>query len=224
LDLSAAHGWTLLIEAHLALGELEQAADVAMRAEARAEAAPLPQQTAGARYGRASVMLVQGDARNAVTGAQDAALRFETAGNGLFGARARVLAGAALGAAGERQAAVEELERADAVLSACGARQQAAAAARELRRLGRRVVRHRERAVSPAGSDQLSAREREVAHHVALGETNREVAAALFLSEKTIESHLARIYSKLGVHSRTALTAIIGREERGREAGPFGVR
>jgi Bacterial regulatory proteins, luxR family len=37
-------------------------------------------------------------------------------------------------------------------------------------------------------------------------------AAALYLGEKTIESHLARIYDKLGVHSRAALTAVIVRE------------
>ena len=65
-----------------------------------------------------------------------------------------------------------------------------------------------------AGADvtALSSREREVAGLVAAGKTNKEIAAALFLSEKTIESHLARIYDKLGVHSRAALTAIIVRE------------
>jgi DNA-binding CsgD family transcriptional regulator len=47
---------------------------------------------------------------------------------------------------------------------------------------------------------------------VASGDTNREVAAALFLSEKTIGSHLPRIYDKLGVHSRAALAAIVARE------------
>ena len=46
---------------------------------------------------------------------------------------------------------------------------------------------------------------------VAGGRTNRDIAAALFLSEKTIESHLARIYTKLDVHSRAALTAVIAR-------------
>jgi DNA-binding NarL/FixJ family response regulator len=41
---------------------------------------------------------------------------------------------------------------------------------------------------------------------VAAGKTNRDVASTLFLSEKTVESHLARIYSKLDVHSRSALS------------------
>jgi DNA-binding NarL/FixJ family response regulator len=63
-----------------------------------------------------------------------------------------------------------------------------------------------------AGLRLLSLREREVAEHVAAGETNRNIAGALFLSEKTIESHLARIYGKLGVRSRSALAALVERE------------
>ena len=54
--------------------------------------------------------------------------------------------------------------------------------------------------------------EREVAVLVAAGKRNRDVAAALFVSEKTVESHLARIYDKLGVRSRAALAAIIAGE------------
>jgi DNA-binding NarL/FixJ family response regulator len=83
------------------------------------------------------------------------------------------------------------------------------------------VFRRRAPAGPRSASGGLSSREREVARHVMLGETNREVAAALCLSAKTIESHLARIYDKLGVHSRAALVAIIGREEGSNKAvGP----
>ncbi|HEX8854928.1 MAG TPA: helix-turn-helix transcriptional regulator, partial [Thermoleophilaceae bacterium] len=85
------------------------------------------------------------------------------------------------------------------------------AAARELRRLGRRVPR-RARPDRGEGLAGLSPREREVAEEVASGKTNRDIAATLFLSEKTVESHLARIYSKLGVHSRAALTGIVARQ------------
>jgi DNA-binding NarL/FixJ family response regulator len=67
------------------------------------------------------------------------------------------------------------------------------------------------------GLKALTPRENEVANHVAMGESNREIAAALFLSEETVESHLVRAYSKLGVHSRSSLTAIVVREERAPE-------
>ena len=75
------------------------------------------------------------------------------------------------------------------------------AARRELRRLGTRVPgdgRHR-RARRP---HRARARDREL---VALGHANKQVAAALFLSEKTVQNTLTRVYAKLGVRSRTQL-------------------
>ena len=51
----------------------------------------------------------------------------------------------------------------------------------------------------------LTAAERRVAALVAEGRTNQEVAAALFLGERTVASHLTHIYAKLGVRSRTEL-------------------
>ena len=50
----------------------------------------------------------------------------------------------------------------------------------------------------------LSAREREVMSLIAGGHTNGEIAARLFLAEKTVKNHVRRIYSKLGVHNRSA--------------------
>jgi DNA-binding NarL/FixJ family response regulator len=55
-----------------------------------------------------------------------------------------------------------------------------------------------------------------------LGESNREIASVLFLGEKTVGSHLVRAYAKLGVHSRSALTAIVvsdGRRVKPSEKG-----
>jgi DNA-binding CsgD family transcriptional regulator len=46
---------------------------------------------------------------------------------------------------------------------------------------------------------------------VAAGKTNREVAAELWLSSKTVESHLSRIFAKLGVSSRTAMVGALER-------------
>jgi DNA-binding CsgD family transcriptional regulator len=53
----------------------------------------------------------------------------------------------------------------------------------------------------------LSAREAEVMSLIAGGRTNGEIAAHLFLAEKTVKNHVRRIYSKLGVHNRSAAIA-----------------
>ena len=58
----------------------------------------------------------------------------------------------------------------------------------------------------------MSGREREIAELVASGRTNREIAAELFLSEKTIESHLRKVFGKLGVTGRVAVAEAVGRE------------
>ncbi len=58
---------------------------------------------------------------------------------------------------------------------------------------------------APTPSDGLSRREKEVATLVAGGSTNAEVAGSLFISERTVESHLASIFNKLGVDNRMQL-------------------
>ena len=60
------------------------------------------------------------------------------------------------------------------------------------------------RSADPHG---LSAREVEVMSLIAEGQTNGEIAARLFLAEKTVKNHVRRIYSKLGVGSRPAAIA-----------------
>ncbi|MGZ5362023.1 MAG: AAA family ATPase [Solirubrobacterales bacterium] len=74
-----------------------------------------------------------------------------------------------------------------------------------------------------ADPDELSPQEVRVARAVAGGATNKEVAARLYLSPKTIEFHLGRVYRKLGIHSRTELATNVARGdlENGKEAkGP----
>jgi DNA-binding NarL/FixJ family response regulator len=60
-------------------------------------------------------------------------------------------------------------------------------------------------AATPPGG--LTAREAEVLRLVATGRTNRDIAAALVISEKTVARHVANIFTKLGVSSRSAATA-----------------
>jgi DNA-binding CsgD family transcriptional regulator len=86
------------------------------------------------------------------------------------------------------------------------------AAARMLRRLGHTVP----GAPRPAGAglEALSPRERELAGLVAGGRSNKQIAAALHLSEKTVENGLSRVYAKLGLRGRAELAAAVARGER----------
>jgi predicted ATPase/DNA-binding CsgD family transcriptional regulator len=71
--------------------------------------------------------------------------------------------------------------------------------------------------------DLLTAREREVASLVALGLTNKEIAARLGVSRRTVDAHLEHILSKLGYGSRVSVAALASREQtRQRQAGPPG--
>ena len=63
---------------------------------------------------------------------------------------------------------------------------------------------------TPPGREGLTPQEGRVAHAVARGATNREAAAELSLSHKTVEHHLGRVYAKLGVRSRTELALLLG--------------
>ncbi|HET7046793.1 MAG TPA: BREX system ATP-binding domain-containing protein [Solirubrobacteraceae bacterium] len=210
LDLHSAYGWDLLIRARLAAGEIDAAGDTATRARSRADRALVPQHAAIVASAGSTVMLARGDVPEAAAAAEYAVKLARGAGNPLTSGRCHIAYGVGLAAAGEVDRATGELSRAEEMLWTCGATREADAAARELRRLGQRVTR-RPRREDDGTLSELSPREREVANEIAAGKTNREIAATLFLSEKTVESHLARIYSKLDVHSRAALTAIVAR-------------
>ncbi|MFF1923749.1 response regulator [Streptomyces sp. NPDC058221] len=66
----------------------------------------------------------------------------------------------------------------------------------------------RVRAPVASGGETLSAREREVLARVAKGTSNREIAAALFISEATVKTHLTHIFAKLGAKDRAAAVAV----------------
>jgi DNA-binding CsgD family transcriptional regulator len=67
--------------------------------------------------------------------------------------------------------------------------------------------------VSSARASELTVSERRVAELAASGMTNRDVASALFISPKTVEANLVRIYSKLGIHSRAELGRVMGKSD-----------
>jgi DNA-binding NarL/FixJ family response regulator len=219
LDRNAAHGWELLVRSQLSLGRINDAKKTAARASSRAEAAGLPQQLATARCAEAAVLLASAEPDRATKRLDEVVTLADTAGNPLLSARGRALAAIALIANGDKSRGIEELTHAERTLFACGARREADAAARELRRLGQNIPRRTRPTTRRSGLAALSRRENEIAAEVASGKTNREVAAALFLSEKTVGNHLTRIFEKLDVHSRAALASLVGREAASSAAG-----
>lgn len=66
----------------------------------------------------------------------------------------------------------------------------------------------------------LTRREREIAQLAAMSRSSKEIAATLFISRRTVENHLARIYDKLGVHSRAELATALAGSPRARRPHP----
>ena len=87
----------------------------------------------------------------------------------------------------------------------CGAKQLVATANDELAAAGAR-----RRTGFESGIDELTASERRVAEMAAEGLPNKQIAQALFVTVKTVEVHLSRAYSKLGIRSRRELSAALG--------------
>jgi DNA-binding NarL/FixJ family response regulator len=205
--------WLLLVlaRAGVATGRLEEADEWAQRATAHAAALRLPAGAVRGACARAEVLLARDEPQEAAQLALEAVAAGERAGAPRDATEARLLAGRALSSAGSRAAAVEAFQRvaADAA-TGCGFALRDAAT-RELRRLGVRVTRHGRGAAGEQGEDALSEREREIADLVAEGRSNKQVAATLFLSDRTVEYHLSAVYRKLGVRTRTELAATLAR-------------
>ena len=196
--------YEVLVRAALLSGDAAGAAEWAERAEAAAE---LPLAVACARRARA---LVSDDPAKATALALESVAITDALGLAIESARGRILAGRSLAAASDRDGAAEQLRAAEGLLVDAPAGHLRAEAVRELRRIGRRVNRAgRAGRADAAGSAALTARELEIARLVAGGLTNRAVAETLFLSEKTIETHLAGAFVKLGVRNRGALAGAL---------------
>jgi DNA-binding CsgD family transcriptional regulator len=119
---------------------------------------------------------------------------------------ARVLLdfGAARRAAGQRTAAREPLLEALALTARCGAKALERRARAELAAIGLRP-----RTTHRSGADALTPSERRVVELAAAGGTNRAIAQALFVTEKTVETHLGRAFRKLDVSSRRQLPDVL---------------
>ena len=115
-------------------------------------------------------------------------------------ARTRLCLGERLRRAGRRIDARAELRAAHDGFEQLGAHVWAERAAAELRATGERLGRRQARQ-----GEELTAQELRVALQAAEGKTNKEIGAALFLSPKTVDFHLGRVYRKLELSSRAGL-------------------
>jgi DNA-binding CsgD family transcriptional regulator len=119
-------------------------------------------------------------------------------------AKARTELGAALRRANHRLQARDQLRRAVELATICGAAALAARAETELLATGARP-----RRLALDGIESLTPSERRVAEMAAHGPSNREIAQALFITQRTVEVHLTSAYRKLGISSRLQLAAAL---------------
>jgi DNA-binding CsgD family transcriptional regulator len=124
-------------------------------------------------------------------------------------ARTLLCSGAALRRNRRPVAAREPLNRALALFDGLGARPWAARTSAELAASGVKDQRFTMAPTAAMRLKELSPQELQVARVAARGQNNIEVAAALFVSRKTVEAHLTRVYRKLGIRSRTELARIL---------------
>jgi DNA-binding NarL/FixJ family response regulator len=190
-----------LAEALAETGQVEAAGEVTGRLAGLAAAQRHPWGLATADRSAAVVTLAGGYDEAAAARLAGAAATYRALGLGFDAARALLVLGRAQRRAKKRAAARDCLEQARAGFQALGCPGWAAAAAAELDRVsGRRAA--------PGGG--LTPGERRVADLVAGGLSNKEVAARLYVSVATVDTHLRGVYAKLGVRSRTQLARRLG--------------
>ena len=208
------YDWESLTLVELAAGNLEAADEYARRAEEDAARLDLRLPTALALRSRAAVLLARGEPREAARLAHESAAAAAAVAANLQAAFSRSLEARALIAAGEREGAIALLRDVERQLDECGSLRVRDEMRSELRRLGTRHHARKPGSAETGGRAELSKRELEVAALIADRKTNREIAAALFLSAKTVESHIRNIFDKLGVSSRAEVARAFEREAR----------
>jgi DNA-binding CsgD family transcriptional regulator len=190
-----------LVEAAVLSGEIELAQRVLSdRLEKPAKRVPLPWILAMAARGRGLVAAARGELDDALSHLDRAAELFrDTLPMPFERARTLLARGQVHRRAGQRRVAREDIGAALETFQALGAAAWTARAAQELGRIGGR---------SPAGS-ALTASELAVAELASAGRSNREIAAELVVSIRTVESQLSATYAKLGIRSRGQLVTAL---------------
>ena len=185
-----------LLEALIAVGELDEADEILATWEARAMALDRAWALAILARSRGLLLAARGDLEAAFASFERALAEHARSTDPFHHARTLLALGRTQRRAKKRAAARATLEDALARFETLDAPLWAQQTRAELARIGGRA---------PSRGD-LTEAERRIAGLVAEGQTNREVAAALFLTVHSVETALTRIYRKLGVHSRSELT------------------
>ncbi len=181
------------VQIAIAAKELEEAAGAVDELERIAAQFGSTSVSAAALTSRGRLLLAQGDGRGACTTLSEALRLWQELQVPYEIATVRLLLGQSCRRCGDDDGATRSLEIAATIFEELGA----TLAAREARTFS-------SPAELPAG---LTGREAEVLGHVAAGCTNRQIATALHLSERTVARHVSNIFTKIGVNSRTAAAA-----------------
>jgi DNA-binding NarL/FixJ family response regulator len=199
-----AFGFELLATAALRRVDIASARAWAERARPLAS---IPVAAAAVERTLSRVAVATGDSADAALRADASARLDELSGAKLDGMRARVLHATAVAAAGQRESAIQLLAEIAAEADRLGATSVRKLAAREWRQLTKSAP------SGDGGFANLSDREREIAILVAEGHTNRSIGSTLFLSERTVQTHLSRILKVMGLPSRTAIPAALASDQ-----------
>lgn len=196
IDVSFLTGLLAAAEYYRALEDDEQADGLLAEALNLAEHWGAPGHIGQARHAAARLT----DGEDSVARLQDAVEHLRRSPARLDLARALISLGGALRRRGQRSESREPLREGHELARACGAAELADTARAELRASGMRLRRE-----ALTGAASLTASERRIAELAAAGASNREIAQQLFLTVKTVESHLSSAYRKLDIGGRSEL-------------------
>ncbi len=184
------------IEALIGLGQFDDAEALLAFLEERARATGRKSALAAASRCRGLLLAALGNQADALTALAIGLDQTQAVRMAFEHARSLLALGELQRRVKQKRAARESLTQARTSFEQLGARLWIAKARAELGRIGGRT----------RSSEGLTATERQIAALVAEGRSNREVAASLFVTPKTVETMLSRIYAKLEIHSRSELT------------------
>jgi DNA-binding NarL/FixJ family response regulator len=185
------------IEALVAVGDLERAQSLVERLEDEAGSMAVPSAIAAAARGHALVLAQDGNMGAARASIKRALSKHARLDEPFEVARTYLAQGSIERRAKRKAEARIALANAEAIFDKLGARLWLERTQRELARTG----------ITRSFDGQLTPTERRIAELAASGAQNKEIAGALFISVKTVEANLSRVYTKLGIRSRVELAS-----------------